>query len=117
MPESRGRRPPRKARRGPTPSSQRAARAPAPEDVAATPTGRVTRPRPRGPFRPTWHKVVGAVFVFLGVGLFAVNDLALFDVEIMPGGHNEIWAPVAIAIGASSMWWFGWFDRPPGKRW
>lgn len=77
---------------------------------------RVTRPKPRGPFRPTWHKVVGAALVVFGVALFAINDLALFDIEIMPGGHNEVWAPVAIFIAASSMWWFGWFDRPPGKR-
>lgn len=79
-------------------------------------TGRVTRPKLRGPFRPTWHKVTGTALILLGLTVFILNDLALFEIEVMPGGHSELWAPVAIAIAASSMWWFGWFDRPPGQR-
>ena len=50
-----------------------------------------------------------------GIALFAVNDLALFDVGLMPGGHNEIWAPTAIVLVVSSRWWFGWLDRPQGR--
>lgn len=57
------------------------------------------------------------MLVVLGIALFVVNDLALVDIEVMPGGHNELWALVAAAVAASSMWWFGWFDRPAGKRW
>ncbi|MEJ7846349.1 MAG: hypothetical protein WKF93_11965 [Acidimicrobiales bacterium] len=61
-------------------------------------------------------RVAGSLLVVLGVGLFAVNDLALLEIDIMPGGHQELWAPVAIGIAASSMWWFGWFDRGPLRR-
>lgn len=51
-----------------------------------------------------------------GLGLFAINDLALFGIELMPGGHREIWAPLALGIAAYSLWWFGWLDRSPGRR-
>ena len=69
----------------------------------------------RGPFRPTWHKVVGGLLIVLGLSIFVINDLAWFDIYIMPGGHNELWAVVGIAVAATSTWWFGWFDRPPGQ--
>ena len=108
VPESRGRTPRRKARRGPTPRSTRAAN----DDQGELALRRVTPARSRGPFRPVSHKVIGIITIIIGLGLFAINDLALLDVNLMPGGHNEIWAPVALVIAASSMWWFGWFDRP-----
>ncbi|HEY9558419.1 MAG TPA: hypothetical protein VIR58_16900 [Acidimicrobiales bacterium] len=69
----------------------------------------------RGPFRPTWHKVVGALLVVLGLSIFVINDLAWFDINIIPGGHNELWALLAFAVAGTSTWWFGWFDRPPGQ--
>lgn len=68
----------------------------------------------RGPFRPTWHKVVGALLVMLGLSIFVINDLAWFDINIIPGGHNELWALLSFAVAGTSTWWFGWFDRPPG---
>lgn len=71
----------------------------------------------RGPFRPTWHKVVGALFLLAGAAIFIVNDLAWFDINIVPGGHNELYAALAFAVAGGSTWWFGWFDRPPGKTW
>jgi hypothetical protein len=69
----------------------------------------------RGPFRPTWHKVVGAMLIILGLSIFVINDLAWFDINIIPGGHNELWALLAFAVAGTSTWWFGWFDRPPGQ--
>ena len=71
----------------------------------------------RGPFRPTWHKVVGALLLLAGVGIFVVNDLAWFDINLIPGGHNELYALLAFLVAGTSTWWFGWFDRPPGKTW
>jgi hypothetical protein len=67
----------------------------------------------RGPFRPTWHKVVGTLLIVLGVGIFVINDLAWFDIDLIPGGHNELWAMLGIVTAATSTWWFGWFDRTP----
>ena len=71
----------------------------------------------RGPFRPTWHKVVGALFVVAGLAIFVINDLAWFDINLIPGGHNELYAVLAFVVAGASTWWFGWFDRPPGKTW
>ena len=73
--------------------------------------------RARGPFRPTWHRVVGALTLLAGVAIFIINDLAWFDINIIPGGHNELYAMLAFAVAGTSTWWFGWFDRPPGKTW
>lgn len=67
----------------------------------------------RGPFRPTWHKVVGALLLLAGLGIFVLNDLAWFDIELIPGGHNELWALAGIGTASTSTWWFGWFDRTP----
>ena len=87
-------------------------RQPAPVGSSA----RYTPPRKnRGVFRPVWHKVVGALLIVLGIAIFAANDLEWFDIHIMPGGHNELYAVAGIAVVASSMWWFGWFDRSPTR--
>lgn len=67
----------------------------------------------RGPFRPTWHKVVGVMLILAGLGIFVINDLAWFDINLIPGGHNELWAIAAFGTAFTSTWWFGWFDRTP----
>jgi hypothetical protein len=67
----------------------------------------------RGPFRPTWHKVIGALLILAGLGIFVLNDLAWFDINLIPGGHNELWAVAGIGTAFTSTWWFGWFDRTP----
>jgi hypothetical protein len=61
-------------------------------------------------------KVTGGLLVVLGGTLFVLNDLELFDIHLIPGGHNELYALFALAIAASSTWWFGLFDQPPGRR-
>ena len=71
----------------------------------------------RGPFRPTWHKVIGALLLLAGAAIFIINDLAWFDINWIPGGHNELYAMLAFVVAGTSTWWFGWFDRPPGKTW
>ncbi len=82
--------------------------------TAPPPNSRYTAPsKNRGPFRPTWHKVTGALLILLGLGIFVLNDAEWFGVHLMPGGHNELYAVLGIALAASSMWWFGWFDRAP----
>ena len=102
-------------RKGPTPRNpqRRSSTTTAPAAQPA-PSGRYTpKTKARGPFRPTWHRVIGALLVVAGLGLFVVNDLAWFDITLLPGGHNELWAVLGIATAATSTWWFGWFDRTP----
>ncbi|MCZ7537219.1 MAG: hypothetical protein M5T61_15790 [Acidimicrobiia bacterium] len=127
------RRKPRPRRKGPTPPNRASAesaqsavpdhgrreanRRPAEPATSPVGSGRYTpKLKNRGPFRPTWHKVVGALMVLAGLTVFVLNDLAWFDVRVMPGGHNELYAVVAVVIAASSLWWFGAFDRPPERR-
>ena len=111
--------PAKSRRKGPTPRNPNKARNTATKEVsppAAQPaaSSRFTpKIKARGPFRPTWHKVVGALLIILGLGIFVLNDLAWFDINLIPGGHNELWAIVGIATAATSTWWFGWFDRTP----
>lgn len=106
-------------RKGPTPRNPNKSRRDSNEVVpapAAPPTANsrfTPKVKARGPFRPTWHKVVGALLIAVGLGIFVLNDLAWFDINLIPGGHNELWAMVGIATAATSTWWFGWFDRTP----
>ncbi|MFP5326462.1 MAG: hypothetical protein ACLGHT_03140 [Acidimicrobiia bacterium] len=129
MPSSK-RRQPRQRRKGPTPKNRAASattnettvagsRHPSQEagttagQASVAPSARYTpKVKTRGPFRPTWHKVVGALMIVLGLAVFVLNDL---DGKL-PGGHSELYALLAIGIAASSLWWFGAFDRPPELR-
>lgn len=103
----------KKRRKGPTPRNPNRSRAEPPAEVPPASSRYTPRVKARGPFRPGWHKVVGSLIVFLGLAIFVVNDLAWFDINLIPGGHNELWAIVGISTAASSTWWFGWFDRTP----
>lgn len=115
----------RSKRKGPTPRARRdttdsATKVARQADGGATRTGpatsdRYTPPRSRGLFRPVWHKVVGALLILGGWALFVVNDLEWFDIHLMPGGHNELWAILAVLAAGSSTWWFGWWDRASGQ--
>ena len=116
MASSNRRRPKQQRRKGPTPRNQDRSRV----DTAGSPpppTARYTPPvKNRGLFRPMWHKVVGGLLILGGITLFVLNDLEWFDVHVMPGGHNELYALLAFGIAGSSTWWFGWFDRPPQRH-
>jgi len=32
--------------------------------------------------------------------------------RLLPGGHSPLYLLLGLAIMTSSLWWFGWFDRP-----
>jgi hypothetical protein len=95
----------------PPPYGQRSRR-PDARDVPAA-SSRYTPPIKHIRFRPTWHKVVGALAVSLGVGIAVTNDVMLFGASttLLPGGHNELYLVLGIIVAGSSLWWFGWLDR------
>lgn len=81
--------------------------------TAAVPsTGRVTPKAPAPYFRPEWHRPIGWFIVALGLLVVIVNDLAYFDIELMPGGHSELYLFLGIGVAAGGTWFLGLFDRP-----
>lgn len=84
-----------------------------PEVVTPTPTSsRYTPPRKPYRFRPDWHRPVGWVIVAFGVVVAVVNDLAVFDIDIIPGGHSELYLMLALVIAGGGTWFLGLFDPP-----
>ncbi len=75
-------------------------------------SSRHTPPRPPPRFRPGWHRVLGWLIVVFGVGVAVVNDLEFVGVGLMPGGHNELYLILAIAIAGGGTWFLGLFDPP-----
>ncbi len=45
--------------------------------------------------------------VAAGIVIFMINDFA----RVLPGGHSEGYAFLAILLGGASTWFFGLFDR------
>lgn len=129
MPVSKGRpadrrrkpRPPRPGTTGPTarPTTQPTTKnslpaASARSAEAAKPTStRYTPPSPKYRFRPGWHKAVGWALVVLGAAIAVVNDLAFFEIRVLPGGHSELYLLLGIAVAGYGSWWLGLFDRNP----
>ena len=76
-------------------------------------TGRTTVPQRSIRFRPQWHKVVGCGLLLVGLALGAVNDVMLLQpsLELLPGGHNELYLFAGLAAAGYSTWFFGWYDR------
>lgn len=70
-------------------------------------------PRQKKPFRfrPEWHKPLGWAIVLLGITIAVVNDLAVFDIRVMPGGHNELYLVLALLVAGGGTWFLGIFDR------
>jgi hypothetical protein len=33
-------------------------------------------------------------------------------VEVMPGGHSELYLPLGLLVAGFGSWWTGLFDRP-----
>lgn len=73
---------------------------------------RYTPPRLVKRIRPGWHIAVGSVQVLVGVALVIVNYGEEFGLRVLPGGHQEAYFLLGILVAGSSIWWFGWFDRP-----
>ena len=100
-------------RRGRNRERRLGAPSPSPEGKAPTsPTGRYTPPARPIRIRPDWHKSLGWVIVALGVVMAVVNDLAAFDIDLMPGGHNELYLLLALIIAGGGTWFLGLFDPP-----
>ncbi|MGH9030518.1 MAG: hypothetical protein ACRDZV_00180 [Acidimicrobiia bacterium] len=57
--------------------------------------------------RPLWHKVVGGLAVLVGLALYFAG---LFDVWGIDGAVELAVDAVALAVGSSSVWWWGAFD-------
>lgn len=57
---------------------------------------------------------MGVALLVVGVLIAAVNDAMLLGgvpTWLLPGGHNEAYLFLGLAVAASSTWWFGWYDR------
>lgn len=78
------------------------------------PSGRYT-PRRSASFRvrPSSHKVIGAVQLVIGIAIVVINYIDYANVRLLPGGHQEGYFILGIAIAGASSWWFGAFDRQP----
>lgn len=47
-----------------------------------------------------------------GLALVVVNYLDYGDRALLPGGHQEGYFLLGLAIALSGSWWLGLFDRP-----
>ena len=81
--------------------------------AAAEASGRYTPKKPTFRRRPIWHRIAGWVGVGLGIGVAATNDLMLmtYHVTLLPGGHNEGYLLLGLAIASGATWFLGLFDR------
>lgn len=107
--------PPNKRRVGPG-SPEHHGRVTSPRDrttADVAPSSRYTPHRPSVRQRPDWHKGVGLALLIAGVAIAVLNDVMRLQpgTTLLPGGHTELYLLLGLAIGGSSMWWFGWFDR------
>ena len=48
----------------------------------------------------------------LGLSLIVLNYIDYADANLLPGGHQDLYFIIGVALALSSMWWFGLFDRP-----
>ena len=105
-----GKIPPPATRTGPPKRARlnRGSAAPEPE-----PPRRTTVPTRSIRFRPSWHKLVGATLLAVGLALASGNDVMLLRPSpvLLPGGHNEFYLFAGFGSAAYSTWFFGWFDR------
>lgn len=107
-PESRSRKPKKKSK----PSQRRTGAGDISQADLPAESARYTRRVPVIRIRPTGHKVTGWILVVLGVALAVLNDAAWLGVNLMPGGHNELYLFVAVGVAAFGGWWLGVFDSP-----
>jgi len=62
--------------------------------------------------RPPWHRAVGWTLIAIGAVIVVVNDMAYVDIELMPGGHSELYFFLGLLVAGFGSWWTGLFDRP-----
>jgi len=82
-------------------------------DDRPAPSARYTPPTPKYRIRPRWHRLAGWLGVVLGVGIAIANDAMLFSetLTLLPGGHQELYLLLGIAVAGGSTWFLGLFDR------
>jgi hypothetical protein len=66
----------------------------------------------RAGWRPRWHRTVGWLLILVGAAIIVVNDIAWVGVEVMPGGHSELYLLLGLLVAGFGSWWTGLFDRP-----
>lgn len=77
-------------------------------------SGRYTPPRSASArVRGTRDKVIGIILLVVGVAIVVVNYVDYDGLRLLPGGHQEYYFLLGLAIAATSTWWFGAFDRSP----
>lgn len=76
-------------------------------------SGRYTAPTPAFRLRPRWHRWVGWSGLALGLTIIIANDAMFFTkgVTLLPGGHNEMYLFLGLAVGGAFTWFLGLFDR------
>lgn len=79
-------------------------------------TPRYTPPLLRKRYRPTWHRWTGWLQVGTGVVFVLLNYAQDFGPRLLPGGHNELYFLLGLAVAGSGSWWLGVFDRPERER-
>lgn len=107
-PESRARKPKKRSR---PPQKRKASGDFSRADLPAE-SARYTPRVPVIRFRPTSHKITGWILIVLAIALAVVNDAVRLGLNIMPGGHNELYLFAALGIAAFGGWWLGIFDTP-----
>lgn len=50
--------------------------------------------------------------VGFGLVVAVTNDLAFVEVDLMPGGHSELYLVLALVIAGAGAWCLGLFDPP-----
>lgn len=61
------------------------------------------------PFRP-WHRPVGLGMLVSGILIAVVNDLAYLNIEVMPGGHNELYLMLGVLVAGTGAYLAGFFS-------
>lgn len=76
-------------------------------------SSRYTPPQPAVRLRPRWHRPLGWLGVAIGLLVVVLNDGMLMTnhVQLLPGGHSELYLLVGIGLAAASTWFLGLFDR------
>lgn len=70
----------------------------------------VERKRKTYPPYRAWHRPVGLGLLVVGILIAVVNDLAYVDIEVMPGGHNELYLMAGVLMAGAGAYLAGFFS-------